>query len=808
MSVMKTGSRWRWVWFVTPVLIIIIVFLWLFWDLPSPENLESYTTTSSSIVYDRYGRLLFEFPPPYTGSHTPVPLTDIPTALQQATVAIEDKDFFSNPGYDFMGIMRAVWFNLWHDDAVMGGSTITQQLVRNLMFSPGERTELTLRRKMRELFLAIRITRRYNKEQILEYYFNETYYGNMAYGVEAAAQSYYGKHVGDLDLAECAMLAVLPQAPALWNPLENLPEAKLRQAIVLERMLEEGYITKTQSDLAKTETLYFAATRFPIRAPHFVMVVRRHLEQKLGLSLLQSGGLHIHTTLDVDLNETVRDLMRYRLSLLATCHHQEECPPGGYNVRNAAVLVMAPDTGAVLAMVGSPDYFSVRISGALNGTTALRQPGSTIKPITYAAAFERGNITPASMLLDVRTAFVTREGNPYIPLNYDLTFRGPVRMREALASSYNLIAVKVLDIIGVETMANLARRMGITTFDDPDKMGLALTLGGGEVSLMELATAYAVFANEGYAINPRLVRYVDDTMGNRLWTDGCLEGTSPCVDETVLDPRVAYLITDILSDDFARIPTFGENSDLQLTRPAAVKTGTTTDFRDNWTVGYTPNLLTGVWVGNADNEMMKQVTGITGAAPLWHDVMAVVLSEMPVVEFSQPEGLVQREVCATSGKLPNPSCPHRIMEYFIAGTEPGETCDLHQKIGDQVYLILPPEAQSWAIEHNIPQPPESNSSPVNNAPGLILTRPDRGAIYRLDKSVPLDSQRIEITAVAQGRFDQVTLLLNGNLLKVFRAPPYTVHWQLEPGQHEFRAGGITDAGDEVWSDPVYIEVQR
>ncbi len=803
---MKNRSR-RWIWFVVPVLIIVIVFLWLFWDLPSPENLESYATTSSSLVYDQYGRLLFEFPPPYTGSHTPVPLTDIPTTLQQATVAIEDKDFFSNPGYDFTGIMRAVWFNLRHDDAVMGGSTSTQQLVRNLMFTSGERTELTLRRKMRELFLAVRITRRYNKDQILEYYLNETYYGNMAYGVEAAAQSYYGKHVRDLDLAECAMLAVLPQAPALWNPLENLTEAKFRQAIVLDRMFEEGYITKTQADLAKNETLYFAAVRFPIRAPHFVMYVRRHLEQELGLSLLQSGGLHIHTTLDIDLNETARDMMRYRLSLLATCHHQEECPPGGYNVRNAAVLVMAPDTGAVLAMVGSPDYFSVRISGALNGTTTLRQPGSTIKPITYAAAFGLGEITPASMMLDVRTAFVTREGNPYVPLNYDLTFRGPVRMREALASSYNLIAVKVLDTIGVETMTNLARRMGITTFDDPDKMGLALALGGGEVNLMELVTAYAVFANGGYAITPRVVEYVDDTNGNRLWTDGCLEGTHPCLNEKVLDPRVVYLITDILNDDLARIPTFGESSDLKLTRPAAVKTGTTTDFRDNWTVGYTPNLITGVWVGNADNEMMKQVTGITGAAPLWHDVMEVALSEMPVAEFTQPEGLVKREVCAVSGKLPNPDCPHRIMEYIIAGTEPDETCGLHQKIGDQLYLILPPEAQSWALDHSIPQPPESDSSPSNNVVSLILTRPDRGARYRLDSAVPRDVQKIEISAAARGRFDQVTLLLNGNPLAVFTAPPYAVYWQLELGQHEFRAVGVTAEGGEVWSDPVRIDIQ-
>ncbi|MDF1512293.1 MAG: PBP1A family penicillin-binding protein [Anaerolineae bacterium] len=805
---MKTIKWRRWIGILASLFILTTALLWLIWDLPSPDHLEHYTSTASSIVYDRYGRILFEFPPPYTGSHTPVQIAEIPMTLQQATIAIEDRSFYDNPGFDIAGIVRALVYNLTGEDYVMGGSTITQQLVRNLLFEPGERNELTFRRKMRELMLAISITQRYTKGQILEFYLNETYYGNMAYGVEAAAQSYYGKHVRDLDLAESAMLALLPQGPALWNPLENLPEAKLRQAIILDRMIEEGFITGEQAALAKGEVLYFAATRFPIRAPHYVMFVRRYLEQELGLSLLQSGGLQIHTTLDIDLSETVRDMMRYRLSLLATCFHQAECPPGGYNVRNAAVLVMDPDTGAILAMVGSPDYFSAEISGAVNGTTALRQPGSAIKPITYAAAFEQGDISPATMMLDIRTTFITQEGEPYIPLNYDLTFRGPVRMREALASSYNLIAVKVLDSTGIETMTNLARAMGMRSFDDTNHFGLALTLGGGEVSLMELTTAYAVFANGGYAIQPRVVQHVNDSEGNPVWSDSCLDGTGDCRLSQALDPRVAYLITDILSDDFARIPTFGEDSALNLSRPAAVKTGTTTDFRDNWAIGYTPNLLTGVWVGNADNESMKQVTGITGAAPLWHDIMELALSEMPNVDFTRPDGLVQHEVCALSGKLPNPDCPHRMMETFIPGTEPDELCNIHQRTGGQTYLILPAEAQSWAVEHHIPLPPENSSHPTDIPASLAITHPDEGAVYRLDPTVPRDIQKIEVSAAVGGTFERVSLWVNGVPLATLTAPLYAVHWQLEPGEHTFKALGVTDSGAEVWSESVLIEVQR
>ena len=781
------------------------LYFWLFADLPSPNDLRAYTTAPSSKIYDRHGRLLFEIPPPYTGSHSPVTLEAIPPQLIWATIATEDATFYRNPGMDAKAILRAAWINVQGGEVLAGGSTITQQLVRTVMFSAEERTARTLRRKLRELVLAVRITRRYTKDEILTLFLNETYYGNMAYGVEAAAQAYYGKHARDLDLAECALLAGLPQAPALYNPLENLEAAKERQATVLDLMVKQRYSTTGEVQLAKDEKLAFAAAPFPIRAPHFVMYVRGLLERELGRARLEAGGLNIYTTLDIDLTETARDLMRHHLALLARCNYAPECPPGGHNARNAAVLALDPQTGDILALVGSPDYFSARIDGAVNGTTALRQPGSAIKPLTYAAAFERGDLTPATMMLDVRTAFVTREGTPYVPLNYDLRFRGPVRLREALASSYNLIAVKVLDTIGVAALAEMAQRLGITTFDSPDALGLALTLGGGEVRLLELTAAYATFANGGYVVQPRAVRYVEDAAGNVIW--GAADARP--VTRRVLDARVAYLITDILSDDTARIPTFGEGSVLNLSRPAAVKTGTTTDFRDNWTVGYTPDLVVGVWVGNADNEMMRDVTGVTGAAPIWHDVMEAALKARPARDFIRPDGLVDVEVCALSGALPGPDCPHRVTETFITGTEPTETCTLHRRIDGIVYTVLPPEAQGWAREHNIPQPPVAHQPPpTDRRAGLALyiTAPDTGAIYSIDPAVSRSTQKIAITIETGLAFEQVTVMDNDQPLIRFTSPPYALLWPLEPGTHTFSAIGVTSDGTTVTGNTVTVEV--
>ncbi len=807
---------------------------WLLADLPPLDNLHSYAAVPSNKVYDRYGRLLFEMPPPYGGFHTPIPLSEMPEALRQAIVATEDARFYENPGVDFKAILRSAWWNLRSGHIVSGASTITQQLVRNLLLSPDERYEQTYTRKLREAVLAWRITNRYSKDEILELYLNEIYFGNLAYGVEAAAQTYFGKHARDLDLAECALLAGLPQSPPMYNPFEHLDAARERQAVVLGLMVEQGYITEEQARQAKEEKLYFAPTPFEIRAPHFVMYVRSLLEQELGLEALEQGGLSIYTTLDLDLNETARDIVRYRLARLAECNGQRtNCPPGGHNVRNAALVALDPQTGEILAMLGSPDYFSARIDGAVNGTTALRQPGSSIKPITYAAAFESGKLTPATMMLDVRTSFVTKEGMSYVPLNYDLQWRGPVLLREALASSYNLIAVKVLDTVGVEAMTGLARRLGITTFDDPDRTGLAVTLGGGEVRLLEEVAAYAAFANGGHAVRPVAVLRVEDANGHLLWAPpispliaGGTEG------EQVLDERVAYLISNILSDNAARIPSFGEQSPLKLSRPAAVKTGTTTDFRDNWTVGYTPDLVVGVWVGNADNEPMREISGVSGAAPIWHDFMEAALKGTPIHDFQRPDGLVEVEVCALSGLLPGPDCPHRVKELFLEGTEPTETCTMRRRIAldratglpatddtlpDQivyrVYTFLPPEAQEWAREQGLAEPPPAVEQQVAMATSkdsllLKMNSPDAGAVYRLDPGIPRDAQRIKVVAYSPAgvSLQEVTLLVDGRPLARFNSPPYQVLWRLEAGRHIFSAEGVTVGGEQVASDEVWVEV--
>jgi membrane peptidoglycan carboxypeptidase len=572
-------------------------------------------------------------------------------------------------------------------------------------------------------------------------------------------------------------------------------------------MVEERVISAEEARAAKDEPLAFAAAPFPIRAPHFVMYVRRFLERELGRAALEAGGLTIETTLDVALNETARDLMRTRLAQLARCHYEDACPPGGYNVRNAAVLALSPQTGEVLAMVGSPDYFSPRIDGAVNASTVLRQPGSSIKPITYAAAFARGGMTPATVVMDVRTAFTTREGTPYLPLNYDLVFHGPVRLREALASSYNVTAVKVLDAIGIETMTGLARAMGITTFDDSERLGLSVTLGGGEVRLLELAAAYGALANQGRHVTPWAVRRVVDADGAVLWAHPCAAGartTARCLGPEVLDARVAYLITDILSDDHARVPTFGEASVLNLPYPAAVKTGTTTDFRDNWTVGYTPELVVGVWVGNADNERMKRVTGVTGAGPLWHDVMAAALKGKPVRPFIRPDGLTHVEVCALSGALPTPDCPHRVHEWFVAGTEPRTPCRMHRRAGGEVVVVLPPEARAWAREHNLAPPPDRTSP---DARAVRITRPYTGTVYRLDPALDRDAQRILVEVAVPGAPDAVTLTVDDRPIATLTAPPYAVHWRLVEGAHTFRAAVRQADGSVSRSAPVRIDVE-
>jgi 1A family penicillin-binding protein len=825
---------------------------WLMVDLPSPDRLYERTAAPSTRIYDRNGRLLYEILDPHGGAHTPVPLEQIPQACIDATIATEDASFYSNPGVDGWAIVRALWINLQGGEVLSGGSTITQQLARNLLLSPEERAQVTLERKLRESILAWRIARAYSKDEILTLYLNETYYGNLAYGLEAAAKTYFAKSAAELDLAECALLAGLPQSPAGYNPLENPQAASERQGVVLGLMVKHGYISQEDVEQAASEDLQFASVTFPIEAPHFVMLVRNRLEREFGLEALYTQGLQVYTTLDLDAQHTAERIVRRRLAQLADTRAGQ--PPR--NVSSAAVVVLDPHTGEVLALVGSPDYFEPRIDGAVNAAIATRQPGSSIKPITYAAAFdpERPDpLTAATMMVDVRTVFITREGDPYVPRNYDWEWHGPVLLRQALASSYNLVAVKVLDHVTIAAMAAQARAMGITTFDDADRFGLSLTLGGGEVRLLELTGAYGAFANGGYRVEPVLITRVEDSHGQvlKVWE------TSP--GERVMDERVAYLITDILSDNFARVSAFGEWSALNLTRPAAVKTGTTTDWRDNWTVGYTPDLVVGVWAGNANNEPMEHVSGVTGAAPIWHDVMESLHKGRPVHEFVEPPGMVRVEVCADSGLLPQSGggagargseggrqpvrCSHTITELFIAGTEPTRADDWHwvytldarngllagpgcasEATVQARYTLYPAEAQDWVLWRGIPQPPQTYSPlcPGEEAGGrrqeaggasvgpwaLVMTSPDQGGRYRLSPEIPASAQQlfVAVRPVDGVALHQVTLFVDGRALATLTEPPYQARWPMTPGVHTFWAVGEDVWGNRVESDRVVIEV--
>ena len=812
--------------------VVLGIRAWLFVDLPSLDTLASNLSAPSTKILDRHGRLLYTISDPHAGQHTPIPLSEIPLACRQATIATEDANFYSNPGVDVVAILRAVWINVRGGEVLSGGSTITQQLAKNLLLSPQERTQRTLTRKLRESILAWRLARAYTKDKILQLYMNEANYGNLAYGIEAAAQTYFSKHAGELDLAECTLLAGLPQLPAAYDPLVNPQAAQDRQSVVLDLMNKQGYITAEQVRLAKNELLHFAAVPFPIKAPHWVMYVRAWLEDHFAPEAIYREGLIVTTTLDLDWQSAAQEIVQRRLDEL---QNPGENKPTR-NVNNAAVVALDPRTGEILTLLGSPDYFDIKISGAVNATLALRQPGSSIKPITYAAAFDPRRVdpfTPATMILDVRTSFTTKEGEPYVPRNYDLRYHGPVLAREALASSYNLPAVKVLDAVGLDTLIRLARQMGISTFSNSGRYGLALTLGGGEVRLLDMATAYAVFANGGLRVDPVAVTQVRDARGQLRYQWVQHPG------DRVLDERVAYLITSILSDDKARAPAFGEGSVLKVDRPAVAKTGTTSDWRDNWTLGYTPDLVAGVWVGNADNQPMENVSGITGAGPIWHEFMQIALLGRPALDFVEPPGLASVQVCAMSGLPPNPEspCPHTRTELFVEGTQPTELDTFYRRfridmatgrladastpsnrVVEQTMLVLPSEALDWARENDVETAnallaadyePQTTGGEFPAA-DLQITHPDQGTVYQISPVTPRETQQIAVSARVADSIQLVSLALyvDGRAISTFSDPPATVRemWILEPGTHTFTARGVDRSGRELVSPAVSITV--
>lgn len=633
----------------------------IFKDLPDPHDLTRITPPITTKILDRNGEVLFRL---YEDENrTIVPLSKISRDVINATVAIEDKEFYTHRGFSVKGISRALVSN-YQGQPTQGGSTITQQLVKNRLLS----SEQTLRRKIREAIVAVLVEGVYEKDQILEMYLNQVAYGGSTYGIEEAAHRYFGKTAAELSLAESALIAGLPAAPSAYTPFGANPEyAKTRQVEVLRRMVEDNYISAEQADAAAAEELHLVNDIIDIQAPHFVMYVKKILAEEYGEESLYQGGLEIRTTLDLKLQNDVQKKVTDEVNQLTNL-----------KVTNGAALVTNPKTGEVFAMVGSKDYFDFEHDGQVNVTVRPRQPGSSIKPLTYAIALEKG-MTVTSTIEDQPITFDIPGSKPYTPKNYDGKYHGNVTLKESLASSYNIPAVKLLQQVGLNTLIDKAEDMGITTWKDRRRFGLSLTLGGGEVLMTDMAKAYGAFANEGYVTDLNPILEIHNYKGEVVYQNTCaLEGIG-CFRKKVLDSKVAFLISNILSDNAARTPAFGPMSTLFIpNQQVAVKTGTTNNMRDNWTFGFTSDRLVSVWVGNNDNQPMSYVaSGVTGASSIWNKIMVSLLDEKNPHVFAVPQGIIKVASCASSNSYCT-GCSNSKEEYYVAGTEPKSSCNLAQ----------------------------------------------------------------------------------------------------------------------------------
>ncbi|HQY23790.1 MAG TPA: transglycosylase domain-containing protein [Thermoflexales bacterium] len=746
--------------------------------LPSVEALPDRIHVASTRFLDRNGVLLYEVVDPQLasgGRRTHLALADMGGDLRRAVIAVEDASFYENPGVDLRGIARSLLINLEGGETLAGGSTLTQQLARLTLLDETERQQRTLLRKAREALLALQLGARYPKDAILAFYLNEAYFGNLAYGAEAAAQAYFGKRARELDLAQSALLAGLLQNPVAYDPLNHPEAAHKRQGVVLDLMMRQRMISEEQALAARQTRLEFAGSASSIRAPHMVAYARAWAEERFGVEAVSRGGLVITTTLDIGLNDIATRAARDRLGQLRDEQVTEQ-RPYGYNANNAAVVVLDPRSGDILAMVGSPDYFDRAISGAVNAAVALRQPGSAIKPLTYAAAFERvPGFTAATPIIDVERPFPTREGLPYVPENYDRRHVGPISARAALATSNNVAAVATLEQLGVSNMLAFGRALGLRSLGDESEYGLSLTLGGGEVRLLELAASFGAFARAGVPLEPAAVLQVSDAAGRVIYQ------RSPAIGQPAqMSPSTAWLIGDILSDNAARAPAFGEHSALRLPFQAAAKTGTTTDWRDNWTVGYTPRAIVGVWVGNATGESMTRISGVTGAAPIWRDVMLAAHENQRPGWFERPADLTRVEICALSGMLPTPSCPARRTEWFVYGTAPTRPDTWTARIGGITVFRLPDLAQDWARAQGWTLADEADAA----GSSLRLTRPFDGAQYRLSSELPADAQRMMLEMTAPGlAVHRAEYSINGDIVPALDSAPYAGLWTLRPGSH-------------------------
>lgn len=777
-----------------PILIItssILLLLLMAWFLPLPPELTSEPQVSTTRILDRNGKLLYDR---RAGGFTLfLPLSQIPHDITSALTSTEDRTFWSNPGVSLRGTVRALVHDIQAGQFIEGGSTITQQYVR-LRLRPAHRTLLY---KICEAWLALKLTAHASKDQILESYLNEAYLGQQAYGISAASHTYFGKNVSELSLGESALLIGLLNAPTSLNPFRDPGAARERRDLVLRAMRATGSISSEQQANAQSEPIHLSHGRVSIIAPHFVMWL-----------LGERGGewrdrSEVRTTLDADLQSQAQQIVENQLDLL-----------NDRNVTSAAVVVLDARTGDVLSMVGSRDYFDDAHDGAVNSALASRQPGSAIKPFTYALA---QGMTAATTVPDVEANFLTGEGNPYTPRNYDYSYHGLVRLREALANSYNIAVIHVLEHVGVEKLLKFLQRVGLTTLtDSPNHYGLALTLGDSEVKLLELTRAYGIFARGGRTLELRTA--LDDAAG---------------AGGQVLDSKVAWLIADILSDNDARAPEFGRDSALHFDFPVGAKTGTTRNSRDNWTIGFTPSRIVGVWVGNADNSPMRGTSGVTGAGPIFHWVMLAAMRGLPRESFLRPSGIVDQVICKISGKLMTAECPVSMTEHFIEGTVPtehddiyrsvaidsrngllfGSGCDLRFRV-KKIFTVFPPEVQAWARENGYVSPPtqyaqcgrDFSSNPAadsrTSTHWLTISSPHDGSSFLLDPLIPDSSEQLTLSASADPSVSSIEWRVNGQLIGTGKAPDFRVLWRPHPGT--FKIGA--KAADQ--SDHIRITIEK
>ncbi|QQG43787.1 MAG: PBP1A family penicillin-binding protein [Candidatus Daviesbacteria bacterium] len=635
---------------LTLLLIFIPIFTYIFFahDLESKESLMNKKDTGV-ILLDRSNKPFFTFDEARYKAF--ISLSEIPLHLQQTVITTEDRDFYQHPGFSWRGMIRSAVTNIIQRNLSSGGSTITQQLVKNSLLAPSK----NFLRKYQEIVLSQEIERRFSKKEILEMYLNSVYFGQGAFGVEEASQTYFNKSARDLNLSESALLAALLPAPSRLS--QDQLALKARQEIVLQKMLTQKYISPQMHQYAMSEPVNLKLNEgsWKYRAPHFAFLVRDELIKRYGEETMIRSGFRVQTTLNSNWQEYAQQVVTSQVKNLTK-----------NRVNNGAAAVIDPKTGQILTLVGSVNWSNPDF-GQVDVTTSLRQPGSAFKPIVYVAGFEQNLITPATLLKDTPTTYNLPGSPPYKPVNFDRKFRGPVLARRALANSLNVPSVEVMSKVGVPTVLEMAKRLGITNLEEPAQYGLSLVLGAGEVKLLELTSVYGVFANDGIKIEPTTILEINDKLGRKIFS----YQPTP---QKVLEPEQAFLISSILSDANSRAEVFGNI--LNISRPAAVKTGTTEDFRDSLTLGYTPSLVVGAWVGNSDGTPMDQIAGSLGAAPIWKSLMENFLTETPVEKFSPPANISQVWICRQNGLLLKEASSSGLLEYFIKGSEPKKICVL------------------------------------------------------------------------------------------------------------------------------------